>query len=116
MDAVRILVAEDNPLTREMIVECIAAERDMRVIGTAANGQVALVYLQQEDSDVLILDIVMPRSDAMRMIVGELSSSFCRIRISPLSKPARTLAMSSSSTRMFSPANTMMLFWPFLST
>ena len=68
MDAVRILVAEDNSLTREMIVECIAAERDMRVIGTAANGQEAFVYRQQEDADILILDIVMPRSDGVSLL------------------------------------------------
>ena len=54
MDAVRIIVAEDNALTREMIVECIAAERDLRVIGAAANGLEALNYLRQEDADVLI--------------------------------------------------------------
>ena len=63
MDAVRILVAEDNLLMRDTIVRCIAAEQDMRVIGTAANGQEALLYMQQEDPDVLILDIVMPEMD-----------------------------------------------------
>jgi two-component system response regulator (stage 0 sporulation protein A) len=68
MDAVRIIVAEDNALTREMIVECIAAERDLRVIGAAANGLEALNYLRQEDADVLILDMIMPRMDGFALL------------------------------------------------
>lgn len=68
MDAVRILVAEDNLLMRDTIVRCIAAEQDMRVIGTAANGQEALLYMQQEDPDVLILDIVMPEMDGFSLL------------------------------------------------
>ena len=68
MEVIRIIVAEDNLLTREMIVECLARERDMRVIGAAVNGQETLNYLQQEDADILVLDMIMPRMDGFAVL------------------------------------------------
>jgi len=68
MDAVRVIVAEDNSLTREMIIECIAGEQDMRVIGSAANGLEALAFLRQQDADILILDMIMPHMDGFALL------------------------------------------------
>jgi len=57
----KILVAEDDPVTREAIAACLAAE-GFRVI-EASNGNEALAHWQDESPDLLCLDIMMPGMD-----------------------------------------------------
>lgn len=68
MDETRILIADDNTYTRDMIIRCVAAERDMRVIGEARTGAEAVSFLRQGDADVLILDLVMPELDGFAVM------------------------------------------------
>ena len=57
----KILVAEDDPLTREALVACLEAE-GFRV-SAAANGNEALILWQRESPDLVCLDIMMPGLD-----------------------------------------------------
>ena len=68
MDDIRVLIADDNASTRDMLIRCIASERDMRVVGEACNGAEAVSYIIQGDADVLILDMVMPELDGFAVM------------------------------------------------
>ena len=57
----KILVAEDDPVTREAIIACISAE-GFRVI-EAGNGREALEFWRSERPDLICLDIMMPEVD-----------------------------------------------------
>ncbi len=61
----RILVAEDDPLTREALATCIGAEG--HEILTAANGKEALALWQKRRPDLLCLDIMMPGIDGYEL-------------------------------------------------
>lgn len=62
---IQILVADDHPLMRQGIRMALEAERNMKVIGEAANGEEALQCLGFCKPDVLILDLDMPKRDGL---------------------------------------------------
>lgn len=55
---VRVLVADDNKLMREKIVQLM--QPDFDVVGTAADGDSALEMALQLKPDIVVLDISMP--------------------------------------------------------
>lgn len=57
----KILVAEDDPLTREALIACLEGEGF--VVSAAANGHEALEHWQSESPDLVCLDIMMPGLD-----------------------------------------------------
>jgi CheY-like chemotaxis protein len=62
----KILVAEDDAASRELLAELLAA-CDYRVI-EACDGQDALQKIEQEKPDLLLLDIQMPVLDGMAVL------------------------------------------------
>jgi two-component system, cell cycle response regulator DivK len=61
-----VLVAEDNPINRELIAEMLEAA-GYRVL-QANDGQDALMILNFHHPDVILLDIQMPRLDGRETI------------------------------------------------
>jgi two-component system nitrate/nitrite response regulator NarL len=60
-DVVRILIADDHPILRDGLRKLLEAERDLRVIGEAADGVEAIKAVRRLKPDVLLLDLRMPR-------------------------------------------------------
>lgn len=65
MEKIRILVVDDSLVVRRIVTEEIAAQADMEVAGTAANGQIAIDKVAQLNPDLIILDIEMPEMDGL---------------------------------------------------
>lgn len=57
----RILVAEDDPLTREALVACLEGEGF--AVSASSDGHEALAFWQRESPDLVCLDIMMPGLD-----------------------------------------------------
>jgi two-component system chemotaxis response regulator CheB len=55
-----VLVVDDSISTRRLITDALIGDPDIRVIGTAPNGRVALDKLARLAPDLMILDIDMP--------------------------------------------------------
>jgi DNA-binding NarL/FixJ family response regulator len=62
----RILLADDQALTREGIRRLLDAEGDMEVVAEAASGQEALDLAQRTHPDVVIMDISMPELNGIQ--------------------------------------------------
>ncbi len=62
---VRVLLAEDSATVRYHLTQVINDTPDMRVIGTAHNGQEAVDLVPQLKPDVISMDISMPRLDGL---------------------------------------------------
>ena len=60
MAKIKILLAEDHILVREVIRELIQREPDMEVIGEAGDGIQAVQMTRKLRPDVVIMDIAMP--------------------------------------------------------
>jgi NarL family two-component system response regulator LiaR len=61
MKSIRIVVVEDHLLVREGIRDLIQQERDMEVVGEAADGEEAVVLVNRLKPDIVLLDIAMPK-------------------------------------------------------
>jgi len=62
---ISVLVVDDSVVVRRLIVDALASEPDIQVVGTAANGRIALTKIEQLNPDVITLDIEMPELDGM---------------------------------------------------
>ncbi|HEY5974702.1 MAG TPA: chemotaxis-specific protein-glutamate methyltransferase CheB [Geobacteraceae bacterium] len=63
---IRILLADDSPLTRAVIGDAFAAVPDLMVVGEASNGREAVVLTEKLRPDIVIMDIMMPVMDGLQ--------------------------------------------------
>ena len=74
MSRTRVLVVDDSPLLRRVIVDMLAAEADIEVVGQGRTGEDAIRLTAELKPDVVTLDVEMPRMDglsALRRIMQE---------------------------------------------
>ncbi|HLK59783.1 MAG TPA: response regulator transcription factor [Chthonomonadaceae bacterium] len=67
MEKIRVVVAEDERLTREALARLLALEEDIEVVGRAADGEMALRVVRETLPDVLLTDINMPKMDGIAL-------------------------------------------------
>ena len=59
-DVVRILVADDHPLTRDGIKAALALDAELEVVAEASDGQEAVDLAEEVKPDVVLMDVRMP--------------------------------------------------------
>ncbi len=69
MAKTRIMVVDDSVVARRMISEILSEHDDIAVVGTAANGKIALAKIPILAPDVITLDVDMPEMNGMEMLV-----------------------------------------------
>jgi len=62
----RVLVADDHEIVRKGLKLLLSAEPDLTVLAEAANGEEAVSRALQDDIDLAILDISMPRKTGLQ--------------------------------------------------
>jgi two-component system chemotaxis response regulator CheB len=70
MPKIRVLIADDSVVIRRLVSNCLAEDQDIEVIGTAANGQIALAKIQQVTPDLVIMDLEMPVMDGLQTLAA----------------------------------------------
>lgn len=68
MDAIRMVIADDNPEFIEVLEQAIDQQEGFEIVGLAANGLEAVELVEQRHPDVLIVDLVMPVLDGMGVL------------------------------------------------
>ena len=68
MPKIRVLVVDDAVVMRKMITEVIARDPQIEVVGTAANGRIALQKIPQVNPDLITLDVEMPERDGLETL------------------------------------------------
>lgn len=66
--AMKILIADDDPLLLGPTAECIAIERPAWTVLVAQDGLEALRLLREQAADLLIADIEMPAMDGLSLL------------------------------------------------
>jgi two-component system, chemotaxis family, protein-glutamate methylesterase/glutaminase len=80
MPKIRILVVDDAVVFRRMVAEELSSDPALEVVGTAANGRIALARMSQVSPDVVILDIEMPEMDGLATL-AELRKTYPRLPV-----------------------------------
>src|SRR5579859_814141 len=66
-ERIRVVVAEDERLTRESLARLLALESDLEVVGQAADGEQALRLVRERAPDILLTDINMPKMNGIEL-------------------------------------------------
>ena len=64
----RILIVDDSVVIRRLVATALEQVPDFEVVGTAANGRIALGKIDQLDPDIVTLDIEMPEMNGLEML------------------------------------------------
>jgi two-component system chemotaxis response regulator CheB len=62
---IRVLIVDDAVVFRRLVADELSADPALEVVGTAANGRLALAKLPQLNPDLVILDVEMPELDGL---------------------------------------------------
>jgi two-component system chemotaxis response regulator CheB len=65
MTPIKVLVVDDSSVVRRIVTEVLGRHPEVTVVGTAANGALALSKLPQLAPDVVVLDLEMPEMDGL---------------------------------------------------
>jgi two-component system chemotaxis response regulator CheB len=63
---ISVLVVDDSVVVRRLITDALGDDPEIRVVGTAPNGKVALAKIEQLHPDLVTLDIEMPIMDGLQ--------------------------------------------------
>src|SRR5262245_29749204 len=80
MPKIRILVVDDSVVFRRVLTEELSRDPALEVVGTAANGRIALAKLPQLSPDLVILDVEMPELDGLETL-RELRRTYPRLPV-----------------------------------
>src|SRR3989304_916638 len=62
---ITVFVADDHAIVREGLANLLAAQPDLRVVGTAADGRDTLRQVVTLQPEVVIMDIAMPQMNGI---------------------------------------------------
>lgn len=62
----KVLIADDDALIRDGLKMILELEKDMEVVGTAANGQECIQFCMKKLPDAVLMDIRMPVMDGVQ--------------------------------------------------
>jgi DNA-binding NarL/FixJ family response regulator len=68
VEAVRVLIVDDHSLFRRGIVSVLNNEKNLKVVGEAADGLEAIEKAKQITPDVILMDLSMPRCSGLEAI------------------------------------------------
>lgn len=80
----RVLLVDDEPLTREILREYLSVDPSLEVVGEASDGQSAVVQAKALHPDVILMDMQMPVMDGVKA-TAEIHAQDPRISILGLS-------------------------------
>ncbi len=67
-DQIRIVIADDHMLIREMLCRTLNQKDSIKIVGEAANGLQAIDVISELKPDVALLDIIMPDVDGINVL------------------------------------------------
>jgi two-component system chemotaxis response regulator CheB len=70
MKKIRVLIVDDAVVVRRMVSEALVGDPALEVVGTAANGRIALAKIPQVNPEVVTLDVEMPEMNGLETLAA----------------------------------------------
>ncbi|MRS13099.1 MAG: chemotaxis-specific protein-glutamate methyltransferase CheB [Actinobacteria bacterium] len=64
-ERIRVLIADDSLVAREMLTQILLSDEGIEVVGTASNGQEAVDMVARLRPDLVTMDVHMPKMDGL---------------------------------------------------
>jgi two-component system chemotaxis response regulator CheB len=68
VNRIRVLIVDDGVVIRKMVADALASDPELEIVGSAANGRIALQKIEQCHPDILTLDVEMPEMDGLETL------------------------------------------------
>lgn len=68
MDKIKVLIVDDSAVIRKVLGDLLGEDPAIEVVGTAANGKLALEEIQRLQPDIVTLDIEMPEMNGLETV------------------------------------------------
>ena len=66
MMPIKVVIADDHALFRDGLRRILSLEKDILVVGEAANGDDVIKVVERTKPDILLLDLKMPNGDVVQ--------------------------------------------------
>jgi len=86
---IRTLVVDDSPLARELIMDILSTDKDIEVVGEAANGLEATQKVKDLKPDIVTIDLEMPVMNGVEAIEEIMASNAVPILVVTTSGDAK---------------------------
>jgi two-component system, chemotaxis family, protein-glutamate methylesterase/glutaminase len=70
MPKIRVLIVDDSVVVRTRVSKILASDRELEVVGVAANGIIALAKIPQVNPDAIVLDVEMPQMNGLETLAA----------------------------------------------
>lgn len=84
MNPIKISIVDDQNFTRQALQAILESEPDFKVVGKATSGSQALKQMEQQQTDIIIVDLEMPEMDGLT-VAKIISKRFPNTRVIILS-------------------------------
>lgn len=73
MEQLNVAIADDNERMLDLLGEIIEGDKDLNLVGKANNGEDMYQIIKEQQPDVVLLDLIMPKMDGLSVmeLVGE---------------------------------------------
>jgi DNA-binding NarL/FixJ family response regulator len=78
-NTIKVIIADDHDLYRDGLRMLLEKDKDIEVIGEAANGKQLVELVKQNPPDVVLTDLIMPGVDGVAAIKEIFKTGFTRI-------------------------------------
>jgi two-component system chemotaxis response regulator CheB len=95
MSRIRLLIVDDSAVVRTVVASALSADPEIEIVGTAANGRLALEALAKTSVDVVTLDVEMPVMNGLETLreIRKRSRELPVIMFSALTAPSARVTM-----------------------
>lgn len=69
MTPIKVVIADDHALFRDGLRKILAVEKDILVVGEAANGEEISKVVERMKPDIMLLDLKMPKGDVVQNLL-----------------------------------------------
>ena len=69
MMPIKVVIADDHALFRDGLKRILSLEKDILVVGEAANGDDVIKVVERTKPDILLLDLKMPKGDVVQNLL-----------------------------------------------
>jgi two-component system chemotaxis response regulator CheB len=95
MPPIRVLIVDDSAVIRKVLCDWLAPNAALEVVGTAANGRIALATIPLVNPDIVTLDVEMPEMDGLETLAAlrKIYSKLPVIMFSTLTERGATITL-----------------------
>lgn len=65
---IRVVIVDDHELMRHIIEKILSRDDDIEVVGTAEDGTEALRLINEASTDIVLMDLAMPKMDGVEVL------------------------------------------------